>query len=670
MGKLIGIDLDIEDADLVAQAKQLAFDILGPTDFIRIGKPPRLMLCYRTNDVIPKIITSKYLDVKGVEHRVEVYGRGSQIGAYGKHSDAHQYTWPEKSLVDYPIGVLPSIESGDAALFKTRAEALFVRTGLTKVNTSPDNGNGKARIHSNSTYDVIEDLTDDTVINGYSVAAIRESNLAFRCASPFREDSSNATSLQVTVEDGQVIVSDHPAGVTHIESSEAREARERAVIANMADAMGKLVGGAETAPSAAITADTVPMESSSSVFGPDAPIGLDRLTRTPLPPAVLLPGIIPTNVFGMVGPGGSSKTTMMLYIMIHIILGREIWRRKPTRSGPCVFVSAEDDMETMAYRIHRLCNGLHLNDVEMAQVAENLYIHDISGDIVRFVEADPHGNLTQTEHLADLRLRYIARDIALMVFDPAVFFGAGERFVNDAEATLMQAGRRLSKALECAVGFIHHTSKLVAREKVVDQYAGRGGGAFADNSRALLVLHLLTKEGMKNTPPPDEVSLKAVEQHRAAYLTVAKFSAGKLPELPFWWLRDEFDGFAFDTIEGVYVSPAERDKAKIIADNSDSLALMTALYDAVKEARDAGKYPTKTYLKEVADIIVRNKKMAKLRIGTALEKCIVNGFLAEEELPESEKRGARKTYIEVIKRPTSGHNQEGVLLFRQPDSAE
>ena len=104
------------------------------------------------------------------------------------------------------------------------------------------------------------------------------------------------------------------------------------------------------------------------------------------------------------------------------------------------------------------------------------------------MEADKTGNLEITPWVDGLVRKYHEQGIRLATFDPAVFFRAGERFINDGEASLMQAARRISVGLgDAATGFIHHVSKVVAREGLVDQHAGRGGSAFADNSRGLLV---------------------------------------------------------------------------------------------------------------------------------------------------------------------------------------
>ena len=87
-----------------------------------------------------------------------------------------------------------------------------------------------------------------------------------------------------------------------------------------------------------------------------------------------------------------------------------------------------------------------------------------------------------------------------MICDPLVSFGVGESRVNDAEQGLIEAFRVLRNELNCCIEGIHHTGKAVARDKTLDQYAGRGGSALADGARMVAVMQpLAAKEWAKST---------------------------------------------------------------------------------------------------------------------------------------------------------------------------
>lgn len=59
---------------------------------------------------------------------------------------------------------------------------------------------------------------------------------------------------------------------------------------------------------------------------------------------------------------------------------------------------------------------------------------------------------------------------------------------REGEQGLIEAARRVRRAIECCVLYVHHSGKQNARDRATDQYAGRGGSAFADSSRMVLVL--------------------------------------------------------------------------------------------------------------------------------------------------------------------------------------
>ena len=101
MGELIAIDIDImEPANAAHEMAALAMEILGVTDFIRIGKPPKRVLLYRTDQ---DIYTRK-------KSKVEILAIGAHIAAFGTHPDTGQaYRWPFKSIIDCPIHDLPTV---------------------------------------------------------------------------------------------------------------------------------------------------------------------------------------------------------------------------------------------------------------------------------------------------------------------------------------------------------------------------------------------------------------------------------------------------------------------------------------------------------------------------------------------------------------------------------
>ena len=78
---------------------------------------------------------------------------------------------------------------------------------------------------------------------------------------------------------------------------------------------------------------------------------------------------------------------------------------------------------------------------------------------------------------------------------------------------------------------VHHVGKGNARNGAVDQYAGRGGSAGADNARFVHILAQHVADGDGFTAPR-QCSSQDVAEGRLLRLHVAKLSHGKRPAAP------------------------------------------------------------------------------------------------------------------------------------------
>jgi len=114
-GHLVGIDIDILDADLAWQVKALAERRFGET-LLRVGRWPKQLLLYRTETPFAKI------DLKPVE----ILGKGQQFVAFGLHETTRKpYYWPlGDTPLDVPLDQLPLVDHDDVQAFVAEAKAL------------------------------------------------------------------------------------------------------------------------------------------------------------------------------------------------------------------------------------------------------------------------------------------------------------------------------------------------------------------------------------------------------------------------------------------------------------------------------------------------------------------------------------------------------------------
>ena len=401
----------------------------------------------------------------------------------------------------------------------------------------------------------------------------------------------------------------------------------------------------------------------STFSGAREPIGMSVLTgEPPPPPPVLVPGMIPMTVHSIVAPGGTAKTTIILLCMILLVVGRMVFGKKPAERGPCLFVTAEDDLAMVTYRIRSLCDAEGLSDAERKLVAEQLYIEDVSGKPVRLAELDARGNIVPSGHVDSLISKYKDAGIRWTVFDPANLFSAGERFVNDSEAALMMALRAVSIGLGgVAVGVIGHTGQAAAREKVVDQYAGRGGSAFSDNSRATLVMafHGGGKED-ELYPPPAEVSQADVDAGRVVRLHIAKFNAGRRETRPVWIVRSEQDPFKFDFYEGVSNTPQDRAARKAATEKADDEAAISQLWHYTRDLEAKGLLWGKTMIADEWRPTLRSgAACGRNRVRAIVTRALLDGVVVLKPLPADERRGAKKEYLAPGTHPKEQERRNG-----------
>ena len=111
-GPVIGIDIDVADADLALELERLARARLGDTPALRIGRAPKRLLVYRAAAPFAGIRRSP----------LEVLGLGQQFVAHAIHPDTGRpYEWPEESLADIDIGDLPDVDEAAVRAFVDEA---------------------------------------------------------------------------------------------------------------------------------------------------------------------------------------------------------------------------------------------------------------------------------------------------------------------------------------------------------------------------------------------------------------------------------------------------------------------------------------------------------------------------------------------------------------------
>jgi hypothetical protein len=351
-----------------------------------------------------------------------------------------------------------------------------------------------------------------------------------------------------------------------------------------------------------------------------------ELEQARLHPRKIVHEYLYADVGVIVAPGGTGKTTLLLYEAIHLALGRPLWGLEINHPGRTLFVTAEDQRERFVARLRMLMEGLALSEEERATCLQSIAIWDVTGHELRLV-AVAESRMIMVTTLADRIVdAYRSDDLAQVVFDPLVHFGAAESLVNDNEQGLIRAARRIVRGLDCCVRLVHHTGKANARESTNDQYSGRGGSALADGARMVAVLQAWTPDS-KLTPPSS-----ALPATNLLVLNRAKLSYAAPNLAPIWVKRTDWTYQHF--MPAPTIDPAQR-----IEDAATQVKTFLS-----SQLQDGRRY-TQNMLEDVAK---DQLGMVRARLRSALATLKASGQVVERDLPDSDRQGRKNKYLHPI----------------------
>lgn len=203
----------------------------------------------------------------------------------------------------------------------------------------------------------------------------------------------------------------------------------------------------------------------------------------------------------LAGPGGVSKSMLMLHLLVYGALGQSWAGFHVTEPLRGLYASYEDDTQELHKRVHRLASGLREKDDGLGDM-----LYDIDGMLQRnlllyaadeeatswllMVKPDRYGQAERTERVDWLVGLIKHARLKVLVLDPVVYTHNLEESDPGAMAAYMQTLTYIAKSAQCAVVVLHHMHKTAqwATLEEINQGSLRGASSFADNSRSVGVL--------------------------------------------------------------------------------------------------------------------------------------------------------------------------------------
>jgi len=344
-----------------------------------------------------------------------------------------------------------------------------------------------------------------------------------------------------------------------------------------------------------------------------------ELATANLTPTCFVEEYLYADVANLSAPGGTGKTTLVLYEAICIALERPVHGMKVMKPGWTLIITAEDQRERLVARLREIMNSMDLTNDERKVVMRSVLPWDITGEQRKLIVA-MDGNLVLTTLADDIVTAYQQDPPVQIVFDPLVSFGVSESMVNDNEQAIITACRRIVKGLDCCVRLIAHTGKANAREKTLDQYSSRGGSALSDGSRMVAVLQTWQAgDGMQppaGCTPSEESSITILARPKLSYAR---------PNLPNLWIRRT--GYNFETFTDIKISAEERESA-----------ILDQVERFLESEVHQGHRHTKTSLEKIPNL-------TRAEARNAMSILMAHDRIIEADLPAAEMRTKRKTYL-------------------------
>lgn len=210
------------------------------------------------------------------------------------------------------------------------------------------------------------------------------------------------------------------------------------------------------------------------------------------------------------GPGGVSKSSLLMHMMVYGALGKAFYDFKPDGYLKSLYVSYEDDTLELHKRVHALSQSLREFDdgafdlmFDITALLKRNFLtyaaDDNTASWLLMSKPDQRSQAERTERVDWLigLLKHAA--IKLLVLDPVVYTHNMEESSPGEMAQYMQTLTYIAKQADCAVCVLHHMHKAALWQTVdeINQGSLRGASSFADNARSVAVV---VSMGVKDAP--------------------------------------------------------------------------------------------------------------------------------------------------------------------------
>jgi len=483
-GDVVAIDIDCYDKHVTNAIVKYCDQHIGK-GLRRIGKAPKALLVFRTEENLKKSVSAKYSDKEGNTNCIEVLGKGQQFVAFGIHPDTQEeYLWPKTCPYVTPVDALPTINAEQInslfEYFDTNCVPNdWMRMGDgSLVNSSlPDAANGVLSIeHMKSRLDLSDEAIDrhlDRVsaedysqwisvgqalhhqFNGDS-DGLEKWDLWSSKAANYKdwEECRDKWETFETIHDGGTVTF-----ATVIDMAKKASARE--LLAEAVDQANALA----FVPVGKIDAYSLPVR--EWVVG-------RRLQR----------GFITA----MFAPGGVSKSMFSLLSAFSVASGKSYTGESLEQQGKVWIINNEDDEPEQLRRLagiakHHAVDDSVLNNISLSCGYGNPYVTST---------VDKDGNVVHHPNAEKIIAEAKANKVNYIIIDPFISIHQSDENDNNSIQKAVDVLKHIAKEANVAIELVHHTRKAAggkeSEEHAGNADAGRGASSLKDACRVVTTL--------------------------------------------------------------------------------------------------------------------------------------------------------------------------------------
>jgi regulatory protein RepA len=206
----------------------------------------------------------------------------------------------------------------------------------------------------------------------------------------------------------------------------------------------------------------------------------------PKPREYILPGLVPATVGSIVSPGGQGKSVLALMLAHLVGGGIDLLNFGMFPTGRVVYLSAEDNEDTLHERLYHI--GNKLDNTQRERCSREIYAEDLT-------KVTP--DLTNGELAGEWRkfIEQLATGSRLLILDTLRNFHSSDENNSTAMSILTSHLRGIAARTGCTILFLHHTNKSATINGQGDtQQASRGSSVLTDNIRWQAYLAGMTNE--------------------------------------------------------------------------------------------------------------------------------------------------------------------------------